>query len=90
MATLTLTAWVPHLHPPPCNIKELALVWCIPPNKAQLGFLILGLGFLSIASGGIKPCNIPFGFDQFHPNTDAGKKGIKSFFDWYYATSTII
>lgn len=60
MATLTLTAWVPQLHPPPCNIKELALGRCIPPNKAQHGFLILNLGFLSIASGGIKPCNIPF------------------------------
>ncbi|KAK9935622.1 hypothetical protein M0R45_022717 [Rubus argutus] len=90
MATLTPTAWVPQLHPPPCNIKELALGWCIPPNKAQLGFLILGLGFLSIAPGGIKLCNIPFGVDQFHPNADAGKKGIKSFFSWYYATSTII
>lgn len=90
MATLTITASLPKLHPPPCSSNQLKLGQCLPPNKAQLGFLILGLGFLSIGTGGIRPCSIPFGVDQFDPNTDKGKKGIKSFFNWYYATFTVV
>ncbi|KAK9935624.1 hypothetical protein M0R45_022719 [Rubus argutus] len=90
MATLTITAWLPKLHPPPCSSDQLKLGQCLPPNKAQLGFLILGLGFLTIGAGGIRSCSIPFGVDQFDPNTDEGKKGIKSFFNWYYATFTVV
>ncbi|KAL6187392.1 hypothetical protein ACLB2K_038791 [Fragaria x ananassa] len=90
LATLTMTAWLPELHPPPCSGNQQKLGQCLPPTKAQLGFLILGLGFVSVGTGGIRPCSIPFGVDQFDPNTDEGKKGIKSFFNWYYATFTVV
>lgn len=36
-----------------------------------------------IGSGGIRPCNLAFGADQFNPNTESGKRGITSFFNWY-------
>ncbi|CAB4264529.1 unnamed protein product [Prunus armeniaca] len=90
MATVTLTAWLPQLHPPPCSPQQQTLDQCTGPTRAQLGTLILGLGFLSIGSGGIRPCSIPFGVDQFDPTTEEGKKGINSFFNWYYATFTVV
>ncbi|GFY88406.1 nitrate transporter 1.6 [Actinidia rufa] len=45
---------------------------------------------ISIGTGGIRPCNIPFGVDQFDPTTDEGRKGINSFFNWYYTTFTAV
>lgn len=90
MATVTLTAWLPQLHPSACTKQELDLGHCRGPSQTQLGFLLLGLGFLSIGTGGIRPCSIPFGVDQFDPTTDQGRKGINSFFNWYYTTFTIV
>ncbi|CAN8291646.1 unnamed protein product [Cochlearia groenlandica] len=84
LMTVTLTAWLPQLHPPPCNIQPPGS--CDGPNKLQLGILLLGLGFLSIGSGGIRPCSIPFGVDQFDQRTEQGLKGMASFFNWYYLT----
>ena len=90
MVTVTLTSWMPQLHPPRCTQQELNLGHCIGPTKAQLGILLMGLGFVSIGTGGIRPCSIPFGVDQFDPTTDEGKKGINSFFNLYYTTFTVI
>ncbi|KAK7841556.1 protein nrt1/ ptr family 2.13 [Quercus suber] len=90
MLTVTLTAWLPELHPPQCTKQVQNLGQCTGPTKAQLGILIMGLGFLSIGSGGVRPCSIPFGVDQFDPTSDEGRKGINSFFNWYYTTFTVI
>ncbi|KAM1719318.1 hypothetical protein ACFX12_021147 [Malus domestica] len=90
MATVTLTAWLPQLHPPPCSLQQQALSQCTGPTRAQLGLLLSGLGFLSIGTAGIRPCSIPFGVDQFDPTTEEGKKGVNSFFNWYYATFTVV
>ncbi|KAJ7953739.1 NRT1/PTR family protein 2.2 [Quillaja saponaria] len=90
MFTVTLTAWLPELHPPPCAPHELAAGECMKASTFQLGILLLGLGFLTIGSSGIRPCSIPFGVDQFDPTTDEGKKGINSFFNWYYTTFTLV
>ncbi|POO00041.1 Proton-dependent oligopeptide transporter [Trema orientale] len=90
MGTLTLTAWLPQLHPHACTKQEVDLGHCRGPNQTQLGFLILGLGLVSIGSGGIRPCSIPFGVDQFDPATHQGRKGINSFFNWYYTTLMIV
>ena len=49
-------------------------------------FLKTGLGLLMVGAAGIRPCNLAFGADQFNPNTDSGKKGITSFFNWYFFT----
>lgn len=92
MAAFTLTAWIPQLHPPPCTKQQQSLVGhqCRQASRSQLGFLILALGFLSFGSGGIRPCSIPFGVDQFDPTTDEGRKGINSFFNWYYTSFTVV
>ncbi|KAJ8547855.1 hypothetical protein K7X08_021091 [Anisodus acutangulus] len=86
MLTLTLIPWLPQLHPPPCKAGQQ----CRGANKSQMGFLVMGLGFLSIGSGGIRPCSIPFGVDQFDSTTDEGRKGIASFFNWYYTSFTVV
>ncbi|EEF45005.1 nitrate transporter, putative [Ricinus communis] len=86
MVVLTLTAGIPKLHPPKCAAIEI--VRCVGPTGGQLGFLFVGLGFLVLGAGGIRPCNLAFGADQFNPNTESGKRGINSFFNWYYCTYT--
>ncbi|XP_038703499.1 protein NRT1/ PTR FAMILY 2.13-like [Tripterygium wilfordii] len=88
--TMTLTAWESHLHPPSCNLQQQLLGQCKRPNKLNMGILLMGLGLLSIGSGGIRPCSIPFGVDQFDPTTEQGRIGIASFYNWYYATLIVI
>ncbi|KAJ8773708.1 hypothetical protein K2173_006358 [Erythroxylum novogranatense] len=90
MLVVTLTAWLPNLHPPQCHSKNQILGPCQGPTGGQLGVLMLGLGLLSIGSGGIRPCSIPFGVDQFDPTTEDGLKGIKSFYNLYYTSFTVI
>lgn len=88
MMTLTLIAWIPELLPPPCNASQG--LDCMGPTKLQFAVLATALVFLSIGGGGIRPCSIPFGVDQFDPNTEEGRKGINSFFNWYYLTFTFV
>ncbi|CAJ1931675.1 unnamed protein product [Sphenostylis stenocarpa] len=90
MVVVTLTAWLPELHPPPCTPQQQALNQCVRISTPHLGVLFAGLILLSIGSAGIRPCSIPFGVDQFDPNTDEGKKGINSFFNWYYTTFSVV
>ncbi|XP_057777090.1 protein NRT1/ PTR FAMILY 2.13 [Salvia miltiorrhiza] len=85
MVTLTIIAGVPQLRPPPCINQK-----CSAPTKSQLGVLALGLGFLSVGTGGIRPCSIPFGVDQFDASTAEGRRGINSFFNWYYMSFTLV
>lgn len=84
MLVLTLTAAISKLHPPHCGPSGP----CSGPTSWQMAFLLSGLGFLVVGAGGIRPCNLAFGADQFNPNTESGKKGINSFFNWYYFTFT--
>lgn len=90
MVVVTLTAWLPELHPPPCTPQQQALNQCVKASTPHQGALLTGLCLLSIGSAGIRPCSIPFGVDQFDPTTDEGKKGINSFFNWYYTTFTVV
>ncbi|KNA22671.1 hypothetical protein SOVF_032270 isoform A [Spinacia oleracea] len=85
MVFLTLTAVIPGLHPPHCTTAPEN---CTGPTTGQLAFLIGGLSFLIVGAGGIRPCNLAFGADQFDPETESGKRGISSFFNWYYFTLT--
>uniref|UniRef100_A0A7N0VFR9 Uncharacterized protein n=1 Tax=Kalanchoe fedtschenkoi TaxID=63787 RepID=A0A7N0VFR9_KALFE len=86
MVVITLTAAVSKLHPPHSG-AELAGA-CVGPSAWQMAFLVSGLAFLVVGAGGIRPCNLAFGADQFNPNTGSGKRGISSFFNWYYFTFT--
>ncbi|WVZ10451.1 hypothetical protein V8G54_014981 [Vigna mungo] len=82
---IQLTAAVEKLHPPQCEES----LTCQGPTEGQMTFLKTGLGLLMIGAAGIRPCNLAFGADQFNPNTDSGKKGITSFFNWYFFTFTV-
>ncbi|KAK7347241.1 hypothetical protein VNO80_21768 [Phaseolus coccineus] len=82
---IQLTAAVEKLHPPHCEESPT----CQGPTEGQMTFLKTGLGLLMIGAAGIRPCNLAFGADQFNPNTDSGKKGITSFFNWYFFTFTV-
>ncbi|KAJ0240328.1 Protein NRT1/ PTR FAMILY 2.10 [Hirschfeldia incana] len=81
---ILLTAAIPGLHPTPCGTKSS----CQGPSGGQIVFLLLGLALLVVGAGGIRPCNLAFGADQFNPKSESGKKGIKSFFNWYFFTFT--
>ncbi|XP_052137746.1 protein NRT1/ PTR FAMILY 2.11-like [Oryza glaberrima] len=85
MLLLTLTAAIPSLHPPPCTSPST----CQGPTHGQLAALLAAFAFLVVGAGGIRPCNLAFGADQFDPRTDSGRRGIASFFNWYYFTFTV-
>ncbi|XVF55182.1 hypothetical protein PTKIN_Ptkin06aG0016300 [Pterospermum kingtungense] len=78
MATMTLTAIEPKLRPPTC-IDERN---CVEPQGSQMVILFAGLALMSIGAGGIRPCNIAFGADQFDTTTNKGREQLESFFDW--------
>ncbi|KAI3885547.1 hypothetical protein MKX03_009245 [Papaver bracteatum] len=86
MLVIMFTAAISKLHPHHCESKDRML--CDSPTPWQLTFLLTGFGFLIIGAGGIRPCNLAFGADQFNPKTESGKRGINSFFNWYYFTFT--
>nr|DAD34781.1 TPA_asm: hypothetical protein HUJ06_005421 [Nelumbo nucifera] len=86
LLVIVLTAAISKLHPPHCRAEETGN--CTGPTGGQMVFLLSGFGLLVIGAGGIRPCNLAFGADQFNPNTESGKRGINSFFNWYYFTFT--
>ncbi|KAH6837481.1 Major facilitator superfamily protein [Perilla frutescens var. hirtella] len=85
MAAMTLTAGIPLLRPPNCTEEGK----CVDPDGWQLAYLFISLAFISTGAGGIRPCNIAFGADQFDTNTKKGKSQLESFFDWWYFSFTI-
>ncbi|CAJ2664482.1 unnamed protein product [Trifolium pratense] len=85
LLVIQLTAWIKSMHPPSCGNERTT---CIDPTTGQMSFLLLGFGLLIVGAAGIRPCNLAFGADQFNPNTESGKKGINSFFNWYFFTYT--
>ncbi|KAF5190463.1 NRT1/ PTR FAMILY 2.8 [Thalictrum thalictroides] len=85
MVVLAITAAIPHFRPQPCQNGEQ----CEQPKPWQFSILVVGLGFLVIGAGGIRPCNIAFGVDQFDTKTEKGKKQVQSFYNWYYLTFTL-
>lgn len=83
---MTLTASINELRPPrTCDRHS----HCPQPKAWQLSFLFSGLGLLSIGAGGIRPCNIAFGADQFDTKTEKGRAQLESFFNWWYFTFTV-
>ncbi|XP_031405273.1 protein NRT1/ PTR FAMILY 2.9-like isoform X1 [Punica granatum] len=84
LQAIQLTAAIKSLHPPHCGNSST----CVGPTKGQMAFLIMGFGMLITGAAGIRPCNLAFGADQFNPETESGKRGINSFFNWYFFTFT--
>ncbi|KZV23349.1 hypothetical protein F511_02250 [Dorcoceras hygrometricum] len=87
MGVVTLTAGIPDLRPPACIEGDYSA--CVEPEKWQLGFLFTGLGLVALGAGGIRPCNIAFGADQFDTKTEKGRAQLESFFNWWYFSFTI-
>lgn len=83
---MDLTATIKKLHPPHCEARESHT--CQGPTAGQMAFLLASFGLLIVGGGAIRPCNLAFGADQFNPKTESGKKGINSFFNWYFFTFT--
>ncbi|KAE8124097.1 hypothetical protein FH972_019007 [Carpinus fangiana] len=86
LLAIQLTAAIKKLHPPHCGSGQNDT--CIGPTTGQMVFLLTGFGMLIVGAAGIRPCNLAFGADQFNPETESGKKGINSFFNWYFFTFT--
>ncbi|VVA94688.1 unnamed protein product [Arabis nemorensis] len=89
MLVLTFTSLIPNLRPPPC-ISDQITGKCIRYSDSQLYFLLSGLFLLSVGTGGIRSCSVPFSLDQFDDSTEEGREGSRSFFSWYYTTHTIV
>ena len=79
-----LTAASPNPHPPACGEGSR----CASGTQWQIALLLGGFALLVIGASGIRPCNLAFGADQFNPKTEFGRRGINSFFNWYYLTYT--
>ncbi|KAF8097948.1 hypothetical protein N665_0278s0010 [Sinapis alba] len=86
MGIIALTAALPRLRPEACNDPTNC---SNPPDGWQLAVLFAGLALLAIGAGGIRPCNIAFGADQFDTTTKKGKSQLESFFNWWYFSFTV-
>lgn len=80
MAILTISAILPQLRPPPCSGKEI----CKQASAGQLGILYFSLLLTALGSGGIRPCVVAFGADQFDEKDPKQGKKMWNFFNWYY------
>ncbi|KAE8800431.1 Nitrate transporter 1.7 [Hordeum vulgare] len=88
MLGLTLSASVPALKPPGCRPTARLGGHCNSPSTLQLSVLYLSLAFLTIGGGAIRPCSLPFGVDQFDMTDEKSRKGLNSYYNWYYGTTT--
>ncbi|XP_076926572.1 protein NRT1/ PTR FAMILY 3.1-like [Bidens hawaiensis] len=80
MISLTLAAVLPKLRPPPCKNGEI----CQEADSGQLAILYISLLLTAIGSGGIRPCVVAFGADQFDETDEKQKTSTWKFFNWYY------
>ncbi|XP_057785235.1 protein NRT1/ PTR FAMILY 2.11-like [Salvia miltiorrhiza] len=85
LLVITMTAVFKRLHPPHCASDAER---CVGATAWQMAVLLFGFGLMIVGAGAIRPCNLAFGADQFNPKTEAGKRGIDSFFNWYFFTLT--
>ncbi|KAJ6407825.1 hypothetical protein OIU84_011181 [Salix udensis] len=85
MVVLALTAGMPKLRPLDCP----GVSSCQKPQDWQLGVLYSGLGLIAVGAGGVRPCNIAFGADQFDTGTEKGRAQLESFFNWWYFSFTV-
>ncbi|XP_023550855.1 protein NRT1/ PTR FAMILY 3.1 [Cucurbita pepo subsp. pepo] len=80
MISLTTSAVVPGLKPPPCKGGEI----CEEASGKQLGILYFSLLLTALGSGGIRPCVVSFGADQFDESDPKQGKKTYKYFNWYY------
>lgn len=80
MVCLTISAVLPQLRPPPCSNETV----CQQANSSQLAVLYGSLLLTAIGAGGIRPCAVAFGADQFDESDPKQKTWIWKYFNWYY------
>ncbi|XAR72368.1 hypothetical protein NMG60_11018983, partial [Bertholletia excelsa] len=56
----------------------------LPPNGGQLAILYISLLLNALGAGGIRPCVVAFGADQFDETDPTQKTRTWKFFNWYY------
>ncbi|KAL7240459.1 hypothetical protein ACSBR2_006168 [Camellia fascicularis] len=81
MTSLTISAILPQLRPPPCKKDNQV---CQQANSGQLGILYISLLLTALGAGGIRPCVVAFGADQFDETDPKQKTKTWKFFNWYY------
>ncbi|KAJ7545076.1 hypothetical protein O6H91_09G106400 [Diphasiastrum complanatum] len=81
LISLTVSASVPSLNPPPCLEEVYA---CQQASPAQLSFFYLSLYLIALGMGGIKSCVSSFGADQFDDEDRSERKKKTHFFNWFY------
>lgn len=86
MILLWLTAMIPKIRPPPCNLLSPP---CKSATSSQYGALISALTLMSIGAGGVRSSSLAFGADQLdkreNPNNE---RVLESYFGWYYVSAT--
>ncbi|CAI8595668.1 unnamed protein product, partial [Vicia faba] len=80
MISLTLSAVLSQLRPPPCKGEEV----CQEASSGQLAILYASLFLSALGSGGIRPCVVAFGADQFDELDPNQKTKTWTYFNWYY------
>ncbi|KAH7655905.1 Proton-dependent oligopeptide transporter family protein [Dioscorea alata] len=80
MISLTISAVLPHFRPPPCGGNQV----CQEATSWQLGVLYISLLLTALGAGGIRPCVVAFGADQFDESNPKEKTRTWNFFNWYY------
>ncbi|GAV88555.1 PTR2 domain-containing protein [Cephalotus follicularis] len=81
MTSLTISAILPQLRPTPC--KNDAAV-CQEANGGQLAILYVSLLLTALGAGGIRPCVVAFGADQFDETDPKQSTRTWKYFNWYY------
>lgn len=83
MVFLWLSAIIPGARPPACKGGDQ----CAPPEMRHLAWLLAGFAFLSLGAGGVRPCSMAFGADQFsrHPKQRRARI-LQAYFNAYYAS----
>ncbi|KAL0346135.1 UNVERIFIED_CONTAM: protein NRT1/ PTR FAMILY 3.1 [Sesamum radiatum] len=80
MVTITISAALPQLRPPPCPTQQN----CQEASNLQLWVLYLALLLTSLGTGGIRPCVVTFAADQFDMSKSKTESRSWNFFNWYY------
>ncbi|CAN0875955.1 Protein NRT1/ PTR FAMILY 2.9 [Linum grandiflorum] len=79
MIVLTITTF-PAIHPN--HPEEAARLW-------QMMLLYTSLLLFILGAAGMRSCNMVFGMDQYDKTTESGKRGIRNFIAWNYASFTL-
>ncbi|KAB1994089.1 hypothetical protein ES319_D13G075600v1 [Gossypium barbadense] len=80
MTCLTLSAILPQLRPSPCKGEQV----CQQATAGQLAILYGSLLLGALGSGGIRPCVVAFGADQFDESNPKEATKTWKYFNWYY------